>query len=80
MLVLYQKNSRFTVILKVIIELATILSNCLPHVRIDFYNIDGKIYFGEFTFFHHGGLEPFHPQKWDTIFGDWLLLPNKTLQ
>ncbi len=58
------------------IELSKILSKGLPHVRIDFYNINGKIYFGEFTFFHHGGLEPFHPSKWDKTFGDWIKLPN----
>ena len=61
------------------VELAKILSKGLPHVRIDFYNINGKIYFGEFTFFHHGGLEPFHPSKWDNIFGDWIKLPHKML-
>lgn len=54
--------------------LAEKLSANFPHVRIDFYNINGKIYVGEFTFFHHGGLVPFHPEKWDYLFGEWISL------
>src|SRR5690606_11060229 len=59
------------------VELAGKLSIGLPHVRVDFYNKNGEIYFGEFTFFHHGGLMPFHPGKWDFIFGSWLTLPKQ---
>jgi hypothetical protein len=54
------------------IELTELISKGLPHVRVDFYNINGKIYFGEFTFFHHGGLVSFHPQEWDYTFGSWI--------
>ncbi|HUN01333.1 MAG TPA: ATP-grasp fold amidoligase family protein [Niabella sp.] len=54
------------------VELAGKLSKGLPHVRIDFYNIDGKILFGEYTFFHFAGIEPFQPQKWDYEFGSWI--------
>lgn len=57
-------------------DIAEKLSKGLPHVRVDLYNISGKIYFGELTFYHHGGFYPFHPDKWDKIFGDWLQLPN----
>ncbi len=60
-------------------ELASHLSKGLPHVRVDFYNINGKIFFGEMTFFHHGGVVPFHPEKWDYIFGGWLNLPKNNL-
>ncbi len=58
--------------------LASILSKNLPHVRVDFYEVDGKIYFGEMTFFHHGGWTPFEPKEWDIIFGNWLNIPLKT--
>ena len=58
-------------------ELASKLSKGIPHVRVDLYNVQGKIYFGELTFYHHGGFYPFHPEKWDRVFGDWLILPNK---
>lgn len=56
------------------IELAEFISKGYPHLRVDFYNIDGNIYFGEFTFFHHGGLIPFHPKEWDYKFGNWVNL------
>lgn len=61
------------------IELAKKLSKGIPHVRVDFYNVDGKIFFGELTFFHLGGMVPFEPEEWDYIFGSWLNLPNKML-
>ena len=57
--------------------LAAILSKDLPHVRVDFYEVDGKVYFGEMTFFHHGGWTKFDPEEWDDIFGSWLNLPEK---
>ena len=56
------------------IELSKILSKEIPHVRVDFYEVDGKIYFGEFTFYHFSGFMPFKPKKWDDIFGDWIKL------
>lgn len=58
------------------IELSERLSIGFPHIRVDFYNINGKIYFGEFTFYHHGGMKPFTPHKWDEIFGSWIDLEN----
>lgn len=59
------------------IELAEILSKGIPQSRIDFYNISGKIYFGEITFFHWSGLMPFEPGEWDETFGSWINLPEK---
>lgn len=61
-------------------ELASILSQGLPHARIDLYDTGEKIFFGEITFFHHGGITPFHPDKWDYIFGSWLTLPSKQIE
>ncbi len=57
------------------IELSERLSQGIPHVRVDLYNINGRIYFGELTFFHWSGLVPFVPEKWDYEFGRWLKLP-----
>lgn len=59
-------------------ELASKLSSGIPHVRVDFYECNGRVYFGELTFYHHGGLVPFHPAKWDEVFGSWITLPEKT--
>lgn len=59
------------------IELSRKLTKGFPHVRADFYEVDGKLYFGELTFYHFSGFMPFQPEKWDGIFGDWLKLPGK---
>lgn len=61
-------------------ELAAKLSAGTPQLRVDFYEVDGKVYFGEMTFFHCSGLEAFHPEQWDRIFGDWVTLPPKRME
>lgn len=58
-------------------QLAAKLSKGMPHVRVDFYEVDGQVYFGEFTFSHWGGLVPFEPEEWDYTFGSWIKLPAK---
>lgn len=57
-------------------ELCTILSAGKPHVRVDFYVINDKIYFGEITFHHDGGFVQLEPEEWNTTFGDWIVLPT----
>ena len=57
-------------------QVATKLSHGLPHVRIDLYSVDEKVYFGEFTFFDSSGFEKFTPREWDNVFGNWLKLPT----
>ena len=42
-----------------------------PQVRIDLYNCDGKIYFGEITFFHWSGMTAFDPVAWDLKLGEY---------
>lgn len=59
------------------IKLAEKLSSKQPHVRIDFYNINGRIYLGEYTLFQGGGMMPFNPEIWDYKFGSFLSLPRK---
>ncbi len=59
------------------VELAETLSQGIPFVRVDFYEIQGKIYFGELTFYPGSGFEEFNPPEWDRILGDWLVLPEK---
>ena len=58
-------------------QLAQQLSKDIPHVRVDFYEINGNIYFGELTFFTGSGFIPFKERKWDEILGNWLILPEK---
>ena len=57
--------------------LAEKLSKGIPHVRVDFYDINGHIYFGELTFSHWSGMTPFVPEEWDYTFGSWIKLPDK---
>lgn len=61
------------------VELAGELSENFPFVRVDFYEIKGKIYFSEFTFFPCSGMLPFEPEEWDRIIGNWLTLPEKNI-
>ena len=57
-------------------KLAETLSIGIPQVRVDFYEVDGRVFFGELTFSHHCGFVPFVPEEWDYIFGSWIELPN----
>lgn len=52
------------------IEIATILSTGFPHVRVDLYNLDGKIFFGEMTFTNSSGFEPIEPKSADYMLGE----------
>lgn len=58
-------------------ELAAKLSKDIPHVRVDFYEVDGRVYFGEMTFYHFSGTVRFEPDCWDKTLGDWITLPPK---
>lgn len=58
------------------ITLAEKLAKGIPFVRVDFYNVDARIYFGEMTFYPAGGMS-----KWvgnidvDKMWGEWIELP-----
>ena len=51
-------------------KLARFVNN--PFIRIDLYDVNEKIYFGEFTFYPGGGFEEFRPEVWDQILGSWI--------
>ena len=57
--------------------LAAKLSAGIPHVRVDLYEVDGHVYFGEMTYSHWGGTTPFEPEEWDYKLGSWITLPKK---
>lgn len=63
--------------LDLMLNLARILAENIPFVRIDFYEINEKVYFGEITFFPASGLEKFIPEEWDTVLGSWIRLDDK---
>ena len=58
------------------IEIAKDLSKDFPFVRVDLYEVNGSIVFGEMTFFPKSGLPDFTPIEYDTIIGDLLILPQ----
>lgn len=64
--VLPHRPARF----KEMVKLAEKLSRGIPQVRVDFYDVNGKTYFGEMTFFHWSGLVPFEPKEWDEKLGE----------
>lgn len=60
------------------IKYAGILSQGFPFVRVDFYEVQGKVIFGELTFFHGGGCGWFKPEKIDYELGEKIILPPKS--
>lgn len=61
------------------LSVAERLSEGIPFVRIDLYEIDGKVKFGEYTFYPGSGFEDFTPEEWDYKMGEWLHLPEKRI-
>ena len=63
--------------LEKMLHFAMLISEDLPFLRVDFYDIFGTCRLGELTLYHESGLDcEFHPEKWDLIVGDWLSLPK----
>ena len=58
------------------IEYAEMLSEGHEFLRVDFYEVEGRIYFGELTFFPASGFEKFEPREWDKILGEAITLPE----
>lgn len=58
------------------IRYATELCTPFPYVRVDFYEANDRLYFGEFTFFPASGLPDFIPAEWDKKVGAMLTLPK----
>ena len=56
-------------------EISKKLSKGIPFVRIDFYEIEGEIYFGEITFYPSSGYMPIEPVEYEKILGDMIELP-----
>ncbi len=57
-------------------EMARKLGEGLPFVRVDFYESNGGLYFGEMTLYPKCGFELFEPEEWDEKFGSWIDLSN----
>lgn len=59
-------------------NLARKLSTDIPHLRVDFYEINGKLFFGELTFTTCSGYLPFKDEKWNDVLGEWIDLNIKS--
>ncbi len=70
--VVIQKPKNFDLM----ISIAEKLAEGIPFLRVDLYNVNGNIFFGETTFFPASGLENYEPAEWDRIIGDMLVLPT----
>lgn len=63
--------------LETMLELVRALAKDYPHVRVDFYSVNDRIYFGEMTFYHEAGFGKFNPEEFGIEMGKWIILPNK---
>jgi len=61
------------------VRLTEKLAEGLPQVRVDWYVHDGKMLFGEMTFYTWAGYLKFEPEEWDEKLGSWLVLPKEKL-
>jgi len=61
-------------VLDKMIELSEMLARDKYHVRIDWYVIFNKLYFGEITFYDGSGLCPFDSEDDDLLLGNMLVL------
>lgn len=57
-------------------QMAQVLAQCAPFMRVDFYEVDGKVYFGEMTLYPGAGFEEFSDMKYDIQLGDLIQLPK----
>jgi hypothetical protein len=51
------------------------LSEHFAFVRVDFYEVNGRVYFGEMTFTPVSGITPIRPSQYDLILGELIRLP-----
>lgn len=76
----YSKNIEMPQKLEEMIGLAKKLSKNIPFLRVDFYETDGNVYFGELTFFPASGFGKFEPDEWDKKIGEWINLPKPVVK
>lgn len=72
------KDAERPVKLKDMIEISKKLSEDFPFVRVDLYEVENKVVFGELTFTPHGGMANYYKKGIDNKIGDFLKLPDKT--
>lgn len=73
--VTFEKPAQF----EKLIELVEKIAEGIPFVRVDFYVVNGKPYFGEVAFYPDSGFIEFEPFEWEQRFGEWIKLPERVL-
>lgn len=56
-------------------RMASLLAKRFNFIRVDFYDVEGKAFFGEITFHPDGGHGPFIPDNFDELYGNLIKLP-----
>lgn len=64
-------------LLEEMLSLSEKLSQGIPQVRVDWYIVNNRLYFGELTFFDSAGFARWEPEEWEQRMGDWIILPQK---
>ena len=63
--------------LEKMLELSSVLSREIPHLRVDWYICGGRLYLGELTFYNNSGFGPFVDPRDDALLGSWIRLPER---
>ncbi len=63
--------------LQLMLDYSRLFSQDIPHIRIDWYSINGQLFFGEFTFYDASGFDPFDDPADDAMLGSWITLHEK---
>jgi hypothetical protein len=63
--------------LPLMIEFGSKIASLYKYVRVDYYDVDGVLYFGEITQCHGGGFDQLQPFEYDLRFGEKIILPSK---
>lgn len=58
-------------------DIAKRLSANYPHIRIDLYECNNRVYFGEMTLYDSSGFDNLSSDEWNLKFGSWITLPEK---
>ena len=65
--------------LDLMVDLSRKLAEGIPHIRVDWYSIGDRLYWGELTFFDGSGFDPFDRYEDDLMLGEWIDLPNQPI-
>lgn len=63
-------------LLEDMVAISRMLCEGFPFIRSDLYEINGRVYFSELTFYSDNGTAAFDPPAWDEILGSWITLPR----